>query len=90
MRTRYVLRDGELVEKDKAAPLHSQQNHAQSDIKPFVTQDGTHITSRSSLRDYERKMGVRQVGTDWTGSKPPAFWDLHKERTLRGSREEPR
>ena len=90
MRKRYVLRNGELVEKDQAAPLqYSQQNHALSDIKPFVTQDGVEITSRSKLRAYEQLHGVKQTGTDWTGSKPPAFWDLHKAR-LRGSREEPR
>ena len=87
--TRYVLRNGELVEKSKAAPLYSQQNHAQSDIKPFVTQDGTEITSRTALRDYERKHGVKQVGNDWTGSKPPAFWEMHQER-MRGSKIEPR
>lgn len=89
MRTRYVLRNGELVEKSKATPLHNQQNYAQSDIKPFVTQDGVEITSRSTLRDYERSRGVKQVGTDWTGPSRPAFWDLHLERQ-KGCREEPR
>lgn len=89
MRTRYVLRNGELVEKDKATPLHSQRIHAQSDITPFMTQDGVEISSRSKLRDYERSRGVRQIGTDWTGSSRPAFWDMHLERQ-RGSREEPR
>ena len=73
--TTYVLRNGELVEKSKATPRYSQQNHALSDIKPFVTQDGVEITSRSSLRAYEQKMGVKQVGTDWTGPQKPAFWD---------------
>ena len=45
------------------------------DIAPFRTQDGTEISSRSKLRDYERKHGVKQVGNDWTGSEKPAFWD---------------
>ena len=44
------------------------------------TQDGTPITSRAALRDYERANGVRQVGTDWTGSERPAFWDRHLAR----------
>ena len=71
MRTRYVMRDGKLVKKIsmRASP------HVLSDIKPFVTQDGVEITSRSSLREYERRNGVRQTGNDWTGSERPAFWD---------------
>lgn len=91
MRTRYVLRDGELVEKDKAAPRHSMTRHANiiSDIKEFKTQEGTPITSRMQLREYERRMGVKQVGNDWTGSSRPAFWDIHLER-LQGSKIEPR
>jgi hypothetical protein len=36
-----------------------------SDIAPFQTAgDNVAITSRSELRDYERKNGVRQVGND--------------------------
>ena len=71
MRTRYVMRDGKLVKKlsVRTSP------HVLSDIKPFVTQDGVEITSRSSLREYERRNGVRQTGNDWTGSERPAFWD---------------
>ncbi len=82
MRTRYVLRNGELVEKDKAGPIPSLSGHANviSDIKEFKTQDGVPITSRSDLREYEKRMGVRQVGTDWTGSTRPRFWDVHLER----------
>lgn len=59
----FVYRAGQLVEKSKAPPL-SGVFHAMSDIKPFVTQDGNEITSRSSLRAYEQKHGVKQVGND--------------------------
>jgi hypothetical protein len=88
MRKRYVMRDGELVEKTGESRVYSQQNQALSDIKPFVTQDGTEISSRSTLREYEKKHGVRQTGNDWTGTAPPAFWDMHLARQ-RGSTEEP-
>jgi hypothetical protein len=68
---RYVLRAGKLVEKNRAAPTYT----VMSDIKPFVTQDGVEITSRSTLRDYERRLGVRQVGNDWTGPTRPSYLD---------------
>ena len=42
-----------------------------SDIAPFMTQDGTADHVARALRDYERLNGVRQVGTDWTGSERP-------------------
>ena len=38
------------------------------DIKPFVSPiDRSEITSRSQLRDHERRHGVRQVGNDLNG-----------------------
>ena len=51
---RYVYRNGHLVEKHRAGPKGPL---VISDIREFVTQDGVTITSRSSLRDYERKHG---------------------------------
>jgi len=77
----YVLRNGRLIEKRLAPPRAAGRSpHILSDIAPFVTQDGTAITSRAALRDYERANGVRQVGTDWTGSQRPPFWDRHLVR----------
>lgn len=70
MRTVYVLRDGELIEKDKAPP-QSGVFHVLPDIKPFTTQDGTEISSRSALRSYEQANGVKQIGND--------FASLHRE-----------
>jgi hypothetical protein len=61
--TTYVWRNGELVEKYKAPPKSGVS--IMSDIQPFVTQDGTAITSRSSLRAYEQRHGVKQVGNDY-------------------------
>lgn len=60
--TTYVLRNGVLVEKSKAPPLGGV--FVMSDLKPFVTQDGKEITSRSGLRAYEQANGVKQVGND--------------------------
>jgi hypothetical protein len=77
----YVLRNGALIEKRLAIPRGAARSpHVLSDIAPFTTQDGTAITSRAALRDYERANGVRQVGTDWTGSQRPPFWDRHLVR----------
>lgn len=64
MRETYVLRDGELVPKASAPPM-SGVFHVLSDIKPFVTQDGKEISSRSGLRAYEQANGVKQVGNDF-------------------------
>jgi hypothetical protein len=57
------MRGGKLVPKATAAPLGGFT--AMSDIKPFVTQDGVEITSRSHLRAYEQTNGVKQVGNDF-------------------------
>jgi hypothetical protein len=79
--TTYVMRNGALVEKHLAPPLASGCSpHVLSDIAPFKTQDGTAITSRAVLREYERANGVRQLGTDWSGSTRPPFWDQHLAR----------
>ena len=68
-RETYVLRDGELVPKSEARPLASASGvYVMPDITPFVTQDRVEITSRSALRAYERRNGVRQIGND---IKPP-------------------
>jgi len=63
MRETYVMRGGKLVPKAKAAPLGGFS--VMSDIQPFTTQDGTEITSRSALRAYEQKNGIKQVGNDF-------------------------
>jgi len=85
--TIYVMRNGVLIEKALAPPRAAGRSpHVLSDIAPFTTQDGTAITSRAGLRDYERANGVRQVGTDWAGSERPAFWDRQLARQKRRDR----
>lgn len=63
MRATYLLRNGRLVPKSSAPPLGGV--FVFSDIKPFVTQDGTPLSSRSALREYEQATGTRQVGNDF-------------------------
>ena len=76
-RQTYVIRGDKLVPKSEAqsSPGASQGAFFVPDIKPFITQDGVEISSRSSLRAYEQKHGVKQCGNDWTGSAKPKFWD---------------
>lgn len=75
-RETYVLRDGELVPKSEARPLASASaTFVMPDIMPFVTQDKVEITSRSALREYERRNGVRQIGND---IKPPLLPGEHR------------
>jgi len=84
-RETYVIRDGELVPKHLAAPLNSSTDHRFiPDMKPVVLPDGTELSSRSKLREYETKNGVRQLGNDWPGSTKPAFWDAWQRGELRG------
>ena len=46
------------------------------DIEPFQSPvDGSYVTSRSELREHEKKHNVRQTGNDWTGSERPSNWD---------------
>lgn len=76
--TRYVLRDGKLVEKDKAVPKAGLTFIP--DIAPFETVEGVYIGSRRSLREYEKRHNVKQIGNDWAGDsdmnpKPPGFED---------------
>jgi len=47
-----------------------------SDIEPFESPiDKSVISSRSSLREHERKHNVRQIGNDWAGSERPKNWE---------------
>jgi hypothetical protein len=86
-RRTYVIRDGELVPKEFAAPLipppawsnggPSMAPEVMRDIGEFVTQDKVRISSRSQLRAYEQSRGVKQIGNDWSGREKPVFWDAH-------------
>jgi hypothetical protein len=65
-RETYVRRDSRLVLKQEAEalPIRGVAN-VMPDIRPFTTQDGTAITSRSHLRAFERRTGTRQIGNDF-------------------------
>ena len=74
MRTTYIYRKGNLVEK--------RQRNAEggysiiSDVEPFTSPiDGTVLSSRSQIREHERKHQVRQCGNDYTSSDKPSWWD---------------
>lgn len=85
--TTYVLRNGALVEKRLAPPRASGRSpRVIPDIEPFTTQEGAAITSRAALREYERRNGVKQIGTDWPGSERPPFWDRHVANERAGKR----
>jgi|TARA_Y100000401_G_C8324477_1_gene227315 hypothetical protein len=46
------------------------------DIEPFISPvDGSYVTSRSQLREHEKRHNVRQIGNDWAGSERPSNWD---------------
>jgi hypothetical protein len=55
-----------------------------ADVKPFVSPiDGTVLTSRSEIREHEKRHQVRQCGNDWTGSEKPSWWDGRKDSICR-------
>ena len=55
----------------------TKSNQVIGDIKEFVSplDQKTLISSRSQLREFERRNNVRQVGNDYTSSTKPKFWD---------------
>ena len=61
-RQTFVLRGDKLVPKSEAPPLPGMTY--MPDITEFQTIDGTTISSRKQLRDYERAHGVKQIGND--------------------------
>lgn len=76
-RQTYVLRDGVLVPKSEAVPFSKSDAsfYAMPDIAPFVTSgDNVPISSRSHLREYERRTGTRQIGND---IRPPRLPGEH-------------
>jgi hypothetical protein len=68
----------EYVNKKKSRRGKSLQ--VMSDIEEFVSPiDKTVISSRSGLRNHERRHGIRQIGNDWAGtaqtnSAKPVNW----------------
>ena len=74
MRTTYVYRKGNLVEN---RPRNAEGGYSIiSDVEPFTSPiDGTVLSSRSQIREHERKHQVRQCGNDYTSSDKPGWGD---------------
>ena len=72
-----IGRSGPLkVRKSKSGPA------VIADVEPFVSPiDGTVLTSRSAIREHEKKYNARQCGNDWTGSEKPSWWDNRNSST---------
>ena len=66
MKKTYVMRDGKLVDKATAKPLHRPVNfHVIPDIREFTSPiDGKRITSRKALREHNARHNVIDVGND--------------------------
>jgi hypothetical protein len=71
--TTYVWRDGKWRDKATGKPMPNEDKgfpvtfRVMPDITAFVSplDFKTEISSRSALREYEKRHGVKQVGTDW-------------------------
>jgi hypothetical protein len=74
MKETYIYSNGEIVKKPK---IEKERNYSViSDVQPFTSPiDGTVLSSRSQIRDHERKHQVRQCGNDYTSSVKPSWWD---------------
>lgn len=70
--TTYVYRAGKVVNKETGDPIATVNEiaapgYVMSDIAPFKSplDFKTEISSRSQLREYEKRHGVKQIGTDF-------------------------
>lgn len=77
--TRYVIRDGELVEKRYARPLsrHHVISDAMAPVRSMAT--GKMHDSKSSLRAEYRARGVYEIGNDVSHDTYPT--ETHDHRT---------
>jgi hypothetical protein len=85
-RTTYVIRDGKLVEKSKAAPLEGSAPFVMGDLQPYKSMvTGEMVTSRSRHRSILREHGLTEVGneTKYLKSKKPEPPPGLKEQVIR-------
>ncbi len=76
MRKTYIYNHGTKEIILKTNPHQSKGYAVISDVEPFKSPiDGTVLSSRSQIRDHERKHQVRQCGNDYTSSVKPSWWD---------------
>jgi hypothetical protein len=75
--TTYVLRNGVLVEKDKAAPLPSAsrpQRHISDNMEAtWHPASGRYFSSKSRFRGHTKEMGCIEVGNSMP-SRPERKW----------------
>ena len=92
MKTTYVVRDGKLVPKkelSRRTGLQFMPDLAGAFVSPV---DGTVISSRSTLREHNRRNGVSDVGNDPAFKHPKRPSSPHQSakpviaRLLRGER----
>ncbi len=71
MRTRYVMRDGKLVEVKAAKPgAHNIIRDSYSSNPVLSPVDGTLLDSRAKLRDHNARNGCVDVGNDPAFNEP--------------------
>ena len=70
-----------LVKTTKRTKSHQVMGDIQEFVSPI---DKSVISSRSQVREHERKHNVRQVGNDYTSSTKPKFWDNMINNKKRG------
>ena len=67
------------------AKKRTKSHQVMGDIQEFVSPiDKSVISSRSQVREHERKHNVRQSGNDYTSSTKPKFWDNMINNKKRG------
>lgn len=77
--TTYVIRNGELVEKDTAGPLPSSdrpQRHISDTMEmTWHPASGRYFGSKSRFRQHTKDMGCREVGND-VSVRPTRKWQM--------------
>lgn len=80
----YVYRAGKVVNKQTGEPIRTghvvaSPGYAMPDITPFTSPiDRSEISSRSQLREHEKRHGVKQIGNDFN-STYRKMADQHRE-----------
>lgn len=63
-RTTYIWNKETRKMVEKSEYVRQQRGLAMPDISEFVTTDGVPISSRSELREYQKRTGMEQIGND--------------------------
>jgi hypothetical protein len=83
--TTYVIRNGELVEKQYAPPLARDGVQIMSDIQPYRSMiDGHMVTSRSEHRTHLRDHGCIEVGNETMKNRAEPVMDRSASKRMIG------